>query len=75
MEGIDFTYAVFGQCNFSGVDIRGAIFRNATLSEVNFRNANLSYADLRGAKKLTVGSFDNVIFYETIMPNGRVYTA
>ncbi|MBW4649624.1 MAG: pentapeptide repeat-containing protein [Kastovskya adunca ATA6-11-RM4] len=75
LEGIDFTYAVFSQCNFSEVDLRGAIFRNATLSEVNFRNANLSYADLRGARKLTVGSCENAIFYETIMPNGRIYTA
>ncbi len=74
LEGIDFTYAVFGQCNFSEVDLRGAIFRNATISETSFTNANLSYANLRGARKFSSCSCEGTIFYETIMPNGSIFT-
>ena len=74
MEGADFSYAVFGQISFYNVDLRRSIFRNATFDEAGFHNANLSYADLSGAKKLITQSFENVIFYETIMPDGSIRT-
>jgi uncharacterized protein YjbI with pentapeptide repeats len=74
MEGADFSYAVFGQVTFCNVDLSRAIFRNARLSETSFENANLSYADFRGARRFNEVSFENVIFYETIMPDGSIYT-
>lgn len=72
MEGADFSYAHFGQAGFSSVDLRGAIFRNANFIEGNFNDTVLSYADLTGAKNFD--RYENVIFYETIMPNGQIYT-
>ncbi len=72
MEGADFSYAYFGQAGFGSVDLRGAIFRNANFIEGNFDDTVLSYADLTGAKNFD--RYENVIFYETIMPNGQIYT-
>ena len=74
MEGADFEEAYFGQVTFSNVNLTRAIFKNATFNEAGFKNADLSYADLRGATKLISGRCRNVIFHETIMPNGAVYT-
>ncbi|WP_310481649.1 pentapeptide repeat-containing protein [Chamaesiphon sp. VAR_48_metabat_403] len=74
MEGADFSYAYFGQAGFYSVDLRGAIFRNANFIEGDFDDTVLSYADLTGAKNLIDASYKNVIFYETIMPNGQIYT-
>ncbi|WP_431191340.1 pentapeptide repeat-containing protein [Funiculus sociatus] len=74
LEGIDFSYAIFGQCNFSGVNLSQAVFKNATLGEVSFRNVDLSYVDLSGVERFNEVSFKNVIFYETIMPDGSIYT-
>ncbi|MBW4533083.1 MAG: pentapeptide repeat-containing protein [Pleurocapsa minor HA4230-MV1] len=74
MEGADFSDAIFGQATFYDVDLSRAIFRNAVFEEAGFKNANLSYADLRGATGLTTYECKNVIFHETIMPNGAVYT-
>lgn len=72
MEGVDFTNARFGQVLFSKVDLSRAIFRNAIFEEAGFSKANLSYVDLRGAKKFIIESCENVIFYETIMPDGSI---
>jgi uncharacterized protein YjbI with pentapeptide repeats len=74
MEEADFSYAYFGQAGFRSVDLRGAIFRNANFIEGSFGDTVLSYADLTGAKNLIEASYVNVIFYETIMPNGQIYT-
>lgn len=74
MEGIDFTNAEFGQVCFYEVDLTKAIFRNAILSEISFYKANLSFADFRGAKDFRIGRFDEVIFHETIMPDGSIRT-
>ena len=74
MEEADFKSAYFGQVTFRNVDLTRAIFRNAIFNEAGFKNADLSYVDLSGAKKLTVGDFKNVIFHKTIMPNGAVRT-
>jgi uncharacterized protein YjbI with pentapeptide repeats len=73
MPGVDFTYAIFGQCSFIEVDLREAIFRNATIGETYFDKCNLAYADFREAKKLCFNS-ENSIFYETIMPDGSIRT-
>ena len=62
LEGIDFSYAIFGQCNFSGVNLSQAVFKNATLGEVSFRNVDLSYVDLSGVERFNEVSFKNVIF-------------
>ncbi len=72
MEGIDFSNAVFGQVLFNKVDLSRAIFRNAVFEEAGFSRANLSYVDLRGARKLIIESCKNVIFYKTIMPDGSI---
>jgi|GEM_PF-2758028 len=74
MEGVNFSYAVFGQVTFYDVNLTKAIFKNTTFEEAGFENANLSYANLSGATKLVSGRCKNVIFHETIMPNGSVYT-
>lgn len=74
MEGIDFTGARFGQVGFNKVDLTKAIFKNATLSETSFYKVNLSYADLSGVKRFNEVSFDDVIFYETIMHDGSIRT-
>lgn len=74
MEGADFSNAVFGQVTFFDVNLSRAIFKNATFNEAGFENADLSYADLSGVTKLISGRCRNVIFHETIMPNGAVYT-
>jgi uncharacterized protein YjbI with pentapeptide repeats len=74
MEGADFSYAHFGQAGFFGANLRGAIFTDANFFEGDFTDCDLSYADLSGAKKLTVSACVNVIFHETIMPNGQIYT-
>lgn len=74
MEGVDFRYAVFGQVSFIKTDLTRAIYRNAVLSEVSFKNVNLSYADLSGAREFIIGMCENVIFYETIMPDGSIRT-
>ena len=69
MEGVDFSGAVFSQCNFQKVNLSGVMFRNATISETSFRDANLSYADLSGVKELDSCSLRGTIFYKTIMPD------
>jgi uncharacterized protein YjbI with pentapeptide repeats len=74
LEEIDFTYAVFSQCSFIRVNLSRAIFRNATLGETYFDYTNLSYADLRGIKRFNEVSFNNVVFCETIMPDGTIRT-
>ena len=74
MEGTDFSSADFGQCNFSNVNLSRAIFRNATLNETGFKNANLSYADFSEAKEFDLKYSKNIIFYETIMPDGSIRT-
>jgi uncharacterized protein YjbI with pentapeptide repeats len=73
MEGADFSYAHFGQASIENADLRGAIFKGADFVEGSIRNANLSYADLSGAKNFI--RYKSVIFYETIMPNGQIYTS
>ena len=72
MEGIDFASAEFGQTGFFEVDLTKAIFRNAILGEAGFCNANLSYVNFSGARKFNEVRFDNVVFYETIMPDGSI---
>ena len=74
MEGADFSGAIFGQALFYNVNLTRAIFRNAVFEEAGFNNADLSYADLSGAKGLKTYECRKVIFHETIMPNGAVYT-
>ena len=74
MEGADFSDAIFGQVTFYNVNLTRAVFRNVVFEEAGFKNANLSYADLSGATRLFSDRCKNVIFYETIMPNGTVYT-
>ena len=74
MEGADFSDAIFGQVTFYDVNLSRSIFRNVVFEEAGFKNADLSYADLSGATKLTTDRCRNVIFHETIMPNGAVYT-
>ena len=74
MEGVDFSCAIFGQSSFYNADLTKAIFRNAILDEFSFHDVNLSYADLQGAKEFTLGRCKNVIFYETIMPDGSIRT-
>ena len=73
-EGADFSYATFGQVAFEKVNLSRAIFRNSTLSETGFYNTNLSYVDLRGVKRFNEVSFKNVIFCDTIMPDGSMRT-
>ena len=46
--------------------IRGGIYREADFSG--------RYFDLRGAKKLIIESCKNIIFYETIIPDGSIRT-
>jgi len=74
MERIDFSYASFSQCNFQGVNLTRAIFRNSTISETSFKNANLSHVDLSGVKEFDSCSCKGIIFYETIMPDGSIRT-
>ena len=74
MEGTDFSDAVFGQVTFYDVNLSRSIFRNVVFEEAGFKNADLSYADLSGATGLRTYRCKNVIFHETIMPNGAVYT-
>ena len=74
MEGADFSNAIFGQVTFYDVNLTRAVFRNVVFEEAGFKNANLSYADLSGATRLFSDRCKNVIFHETIMPNGAVYT-
>ncbi|MEM9275864.1 MAG: pentapeptide repeat-containing protein [Cyanobacteria bacterium P01_F01_bin.143] len=74
MEGVNFSYAVFGQVSFIKTDLTRAIFRNATLSEFGFYQVNLSYADLSGSREFILGRCENVIFYETIIPDGSICT-
>jgi uncharacterized protein YjbI with pentapeptide repeats len=75
MKGVDFSYAYFGQAGiYEGANLRGAIFKGANFIEGSIHDADLSYADLSGAKNLSVASCVNVIFHETIMPNGQIYT-
>ena len=74
MEGIDFTGARFGQVGFKNVDLTRAIFKNATLGETSFKNVNLSYADFSGARRFNEGNYINLIFYQTIMPDGSIRT-
>lgn len=74
MEGADFSNAIFGQALFYDVDLTRAVLRNAVFEEAGFHYADLSYADLSGAKGLRTYECKNVIFHETIMPNGAVYT-
>jgi len=38
VKGVDFTNAVFSQCNFKGVNLSQVIFRNTTLSEISLKN-------------------------------------
>ncbi len=74
MPGADSTYTTFSQCNFIDVELRSAVFRDTTLSEVNFRGSNLAYADLRGAREFSSCFCEGTIFYETIMPDGSIRT-
>lgn len=74
LEGADFTYAYFGQAGFYDANLRGTIFKGANFVEGGFKNTDLSYADLTGAKNLSLGDCRKVIFHETIMPNGQIYT-
>ena len=74
MESANFTSAKFGQTGFFEVDLTRAIFKNAILGEASFYDANLSYVDFSGAKRFNEVRFDNVVFYETIMPNGSIRT-
>ena len=74
MEGADFSFAQFGQVSFINVDLTKAIFKNVILSELGFCNVDLSYADLRGAKRINEVTFKDVIFHETIMPDGSILT-
>ncbi len=74
MEGADFSYATFGQITFCNVDLSRAIFRNARLSETGFYDVDLSYADLSGARRFNEVRIENVLFYETIMPDGSIRT-
>ena len=73
MEGADFSDAIFGQALFYDVNLTGAVFRNSVFEEAGFKNADLSYADLSDVKGLRTYRCRNVIFHETIMPNGAVY--
>jgi len=73
LEGADFSYTHFGQASLIDSDLRGAIFKNANFVEGSLRNVDLSYADLTGAKNFD--RYENVIFYETIMPNGQICTS
>ena len=59
---------------FEGSHYKDCDFRNAILDEFSFHDVNLSYADLQGAKEFTLGRCKNVIFYETMMPDGSIRT-
>ncbi len=74
MEGTDFTAAEFGQVIFKNVNLTKAIFRGAVFSEFDFSRTDLSYVDFRGAKDFDCVGFNDVIFYETIMPDGSIRT-
>lgn len=74
MERVNFSNARFGQVLFYNVNLTGAIFNNAILGETGFSNADLSRVDFSGVKRFNEVRFDNVIFYETIMPDGSIRT-
>ena len=74
MEGVDFSYTVFGQVTLSKVNLIRAIFRYANLSEFGFYEVDLSYADFSGAREFEIGRCKDVVFYETIMPDGSIRT-
>jgi uncharacterized protein YjbI with pentapeptide repeats len=63
----DFTGGDFIRSHWIDDTARGGIYQ-----EAGFSHADLSYADLSGAKNLD--RYKNVICYETIMPDGSIYT-
>ncbi len=69
--------------DLTGADLGGAYFWDANLTDAKLINtyiecsldgANLTRADLTGAKGWESASFEDCIFYETIMPDGSMRT-
>ena len=49
-EGIDFSGSDLTGLCAPGIYLRGALFNNAILNDVNFDNSEISYSELRGAR-------------------------
>ena len=74
LEGADFRGAHFCQTSFGKCNLRHANFSKTVLEEFLFVEVDLSYANLNGACKFSFGRCDRVIFHETIMPDGSLYS-
>ncbi|MBD1935772.1 pentapeptide repeat-containing protein [Microcoleus sp. FACHB-68] len=74
LEGADFRGAHFCQTYFSKCNLRHANFSKTVLTEILFKEVDLSYANFSGAAQFSPLGYKGVIFHETIMPDGSLYS-
>jgi uncharacterized protein YjbI with pentapeptide repeats len=74
LEGADFRGAHFCQTYFGKCNLRHANFSKTVLVELLFVEVDLSYANFSGATQFSPLGYEGVIFHETIMPDGSLYS-
>lgn len=71
VAGANFMGATLINADLTGADVSGSNFRNANFTGANLTGVRFSNTNLLGATGLSTATLTNVVWINTVCPNGR----